>query len=80
MVLASNAVMVLLYWDLGRSILEKQADQGWGSRVIDRLAADLREAFPEMKGFTFMQSPKPDPVTSVFPGNSYVIDLHTSLA
>jgi predicted nuclease of restriction endonuclease-like (RecB) superfamily len=44
--------MVLLYWDLGRSILQKQADQGWGSRVIDRLAADLRQAFPEMKGFS----------------------------
>lgn len=51
-VLASNAVMVLLYWDIGRSILDKQNDQGWGSRVIDRLAADLREAFPEMKGFS----------------------------
>ena len=51
-VLASNAVMVLLYWDIGRSILDKQAEQGWGSRVIDRLAADLREAFPEMKGFS----------------------------
>lgn len=44
--------MVLLYWDLGRSVLEKQADQGRGSRVIDRLAADLREAFAEMKGFS----------------------------
>jgi predicted nuclease of restriction endonuclease-like (RecB) superfamily len=51
-VLASNAVMVLLYWDIGRSILDKQAHQGWGSRVIDRLAADLRDAFPEMKGFS----------------------------
>ena len=51
-VLASNAVMVLLYWDIGRSILDKQADQGWGSRVIDRLATDLRDAFPEMKGFS----------------------------
>ena len=51
-VLASNAVMVLLYWDLGRSILEKQDAQGWGTRVIDRLSADLREAFPEMKGFS----------------------------
>jgi DUF1016 N-terminal domain len=50
-VLASNAVMVLLYWNIGRSILDKQAHQGWGSRVIDRLAGDLREAFPEMKGF-----------------------------
>jgi predicted nuclease of restriction endonuclease-like (RecB) superfamily len=51
-VLASNAAMVLLYWDIGRSILDKQTVQGWGSRVIDRLAADLREAFPEMKGFS----------------------------
>ena len=51
-VLASNAIMVLVYWDIGRSILDKQADQGWGRRVIDRVAADLREAFPEMKGFS----------------------------
>jgi predicted nuclease of restriction endonuclease-like (RecB) superfamily len=51
-VLASNAVMVMLYWDLGRSILEKQGTQGWGSRVIDRLSTDLQEAFPEMKGFS----------------------------
>ena len=51
-VLASNAAMVLLYWDIGRSILDKQADQGWGSRIIDRLAADLREAFPDMRGFS----------------------------
>lgn len=51
-VLASNAAMVLLYWDIGRSILAKQAEQGYGTRVIDRLAIDLREAFPEMKGFS----------------------------
>lgn len=51
-VLASNAVMMLLYWDIGRRILNKQSDQGWGSRIIDRLAADLRQAFPEMRGFS----------------------------
>ena len=51
-VLASNAAMVLLYWDIGRNILAKQAKQGYGTRVIDRLAIDLREAFPEMKGFS----------------------------
>lgn len=51
-VLASNAAMVLLYWDLGQSILDKQTAQGYGTRVIDRLAADLRDAFPEMKGFS----------------------------
>lgn len=51
-VLASNAAMVLLYWDIGQSILDKQTAQGYGTRVIDRLAADLRDAFPEMKGFS----------------------------
>ena len=51
-VLASNAAMVMLYWDLGRNICEKQGAEGWGTRVIDRLAADLREAFPDMKGFS----------------------------
>src|SRR5436190_14571070 len=51
-VFAGNAAMVLLYWDLGRSILEKQDSQGWGSRVIDRLSADLRRAFPDMQGFS----------------------------
>lgn len=51
-VLASNAAMVLLYWDIGQSIIGKQTEQGYGTRVIDRLAADLRAAFPEMKGFS----------------------------
>jgi predicted nuclease of restriction endonuclease-like (RecB) superfamily len=51
-IIASNTVMVLLYWDIGRRILDKQASEGWGARVIDRLAGDLRDAFPEMKGFS----------------------------
>ena len=51
-VLASNAAMVLLYWDIGTRIRDKQKQEGWGARVIDRLSADLREAFPEMKGFS----------------------------
>lgn len=51
-VLASNAAMVLLYWDIGERILDKQHHEGWGARVIDRLSADLQEAFPDMKGFS----------------------------
>jgi len=50
--LAANAEMIRLYWQIGRDILERQARQGWGSKVIERLARDLREAFPEMKGFS----------------------------
>lgn len=50
--LSVNRELVLLYWQIGRDILARQAAQGWGARVIDRLARDLRTAFPEMKGFS----------------------------
>lgn len=43
---------MILYWQIGRDILARQAEQGWGAKVIDRLAHDLRNAFPEMKGFS----------------------------
>ena len=50
--LAVNRELVLLYWQIGRDILARQAEQGWGTKVIDRLAKDLRAAFPGMKGFS----------------------------
>ena len=50
--LAVNRELVLLYWQIGRDILARQAEQGWGTKVIDRLAKDLRAAFPDMKGFS----------------------------
>lgn len=51
-VLAANSAMVMLYWDVGRVILERQGQEGWGAKVIDRLAADLRKAFPDMRGLS----------------------------
>lgn len=50
--LAVNRELVLLYWQIGTDILARQAQQGWGAKVIDRLAHDLRAAFPDMKGFS----------------------------
>jgi len=47
-----NRELVLLYWQIGRDICERQEEQGWGAKVIDRLARDLRAAFPDMKGFS----------------------------
>lgn len=49
---AVNRELVLLYWQIGCDILTRQAEQGWGARVIERLAHDLRTAFPDMKGFS----------------------------
>jgi predicted nuclease of restriction endonuclease-like (RecB) superfamily len=50
--LAVNHELIGLYWQIGRDILARQAAQGWGAKVIDRLSQDLRAAFPEMKGFS----------------------------
>ena len=49
---AVNRDMILLYWDIGRGIVEKQKEQGWGKSVVDRLAADLRKEFPHISGFS----------------------------
>ncbi|MDE0178697.1 MAG: PDDEXK nuclease domain-containing protein [Gammaproteobacteria bacterium] len=51
-VLAANQAMVLLYWDIGKAILARQEREGWGAGTIDRLSHDLREAFPDMRGFS----------------------------
>lgn len=50
--LAVNRELVLLYWQIGQDILARQAEQGWGAKVIERLAHDLLSAFPDMKGFS----------------------------
>ena len=49
---ALNLELVVLYWNLGNAILQRQDRQGWGAKVVDRLSQDLRSAFPEMQGFS----------------------------
>ena len=50
--MAVNRELILLYWHMGREILSRQEASGWGSKVIDRLAKDLKRAFPDAKGFS----------------------------
>lgn len=51
-IVTANSVMITLYWQIGRDLLERHSRQGWGAKVVDRLADDLRHEFPEMKGFS----------------------------
>src|ERR1019366_9573939 len=50
--LSVNRELIALYWDIGRAILLRQQAEGWGTKVVARLAADLRAEFPEMTGFS----------------------------
>lgn len=49
---AVNQELVLLYWGIGKEILARQKAEGWGTKVIERLAKDLCSAFPQMKGLS----------------------------
>ena len=51
-VLAVNAELVRLYWDIGRMIDERQRREGWGAAVIPRLALELQNELPDLKGFS----------------------------
>ena len=49
---AVNQELVVLYWGIGKEILNRQKEDGWGTRVIERLAKDLRSEFPDMQGLS----------------------------
>jgi predicted nuclease of restriction endonuclease-like (RecB) superfamily len=49
---AVNRELILLYWDIGRAIVEKQKALGWGDSIVERLARDLQAAFPHNRGFS----------------------------
>ncbi len=51
-VITVNREMILLYWNIGREILKRQSQEGWGAKVIERLSQDLKKSFPDMKGFS----------------------------
>lgn len=51
-VLRVNRELILLYWEIGRLILDRQNNEGWGSKVVERLAHDLSAEFPDMRGFS----------------------------
>ena len=50
--LAANRELLALYWEISRLILDHRRKEGWGTRVIDRLSADLLREFPGQQGFS----------------------------
>lgn len=51
-VLAVNAELLGMYWEIGRVIAANESEAGWGAKIIQRLASDLKTEFPDMKGFS----------------------------
>jgi predicted nuclease of restriction endonuclease-like (RecB) superfamily len=47
-----NAEQLLFNWQLGRDLVERKAEEKWGTGVVEQLSLDLQAAFPESKGFS----------------------------
>lgn len=50
--IAVNKELIKLYWNIGKDIIEKQEQDGWGSKVLERVAKDLQSEFPGVEGFS----------------------------
>jgi predicted nuclease of restriction endonuclease-like (RecB) superfamily len=72
---AVNKELVLLYWQIGRDILHRQQQQGWGAKVINRLATDLQQAFPEIKGFSLRNLKYMRAFAQAYPDEQFVQQL-----
>ena len=68
-----------MYWDIGRLILERQSEEGWGTKIIDRLARDLRKSFPGMQGFSSRNLRSMRGFAAEFPNNAIVKQLVSQL-
>lgn len=67
-----NQELILLYWGIGRDILERQATEGWGARIVDRLAQDLRHDFSGMTGFSARNLKYMRAFAEAYPDRSFV--------
>jgi predicted nuclease of restriction endonuclease-like (RecB) superfamily len=50
--LAVNSELILLYWQIGQAILERQRNEGWGAKIIGKIARDLKQEFPGLQGLS----------------------------
>ncbi len=73
--LSVNRELVLLYWQIGKDILERQRREGWGSKVIDRLARDLKREFPKMRGFSPRNLKYMRTFAEVYPNEEFVQEV-----
>lgn len=50
--MAANSELIQFYWELGVDLIEKQRSHQWGSGFLGQFSHDMRQAFPEMQGFS----------------------------
>ncbi|MBC8165763.1 MAG: hypothetical protein H7Y20_07815 [Bryobacteraceae bacterium] len=77
--LAVNRELVLLYWSIGKEILARQQEEGWGAKVIETLGRDLKRSFPEMRGLSMRNLKYMKAFADAWPDESIVQQLVAQL-
>jgi len=67
--------LIILYWEIGRLILERQEAEGWGAKVIDRLSVDLNREFPNMKGLSSRNLKYMRAFAETYPAHAFVQEV-----
>ena len=75
-----NRELILLYWDIGQAIVEKQRIAKWGDSVVEQIAADLRHEFPDMRGFSTSNIWRILQLYEVFTNPAFLSQVVTELA
>ncbi len=70
--LAVNAELVGLYWELGVQLRQRDVENAWGTKVVERLAADLQREFPDIKGFSLRNLKYMKALSELWPGSQIV--------
>src|SRR5690242_17976670 len=73
--LAVNRELVLLYWEIGRDIRARQAEHGWGAKIIGQLAKDLQRAFPGVQGWSSRNLHYMRAFASAYPARQFVQEV-----
>jgi predicted nuclease of restriction endonuclease-like (RecB) superfamily len=79
-ILAVNSELVILYWEIGNTILQNQISEGWGSKVIDSLSKELNQAFPLMKGFSVRNLKYMRQFASIYADKQFVQEVLAQLS
>lgn len=74
-----NRELILLYYNVGRKILDSQSKEGWGAKIIDRISKDLKSEFPEMKGFSTRNLKYMRKFAEEYPDNQFVQEVLAQL-
>ncbi|MFA5331755.1 MAG: DUF1016 N-terminal domain-containing protein [Methanoregula sp.] len=72
-VLSANRELITLYWSTGRDVFNKQKNDGWGSKIVNRLASDLHREFPDMEGFSRTNIYRMRAIYQAYPENSPIV-------